>query len=157
MLHTISRFCRCSLSKPPFRDRNRKLFDLTRPQARTFSVNLFPDKRKSADTVKQACHSADMTELHTQPIKHKSPRRECDRVAECLVSRRITAFLVAFAFCVYPFADIRPTVRVSLQTFAFKRSKSADRRCADYAPKCIATSYALIIPCAQCARLLFSV
>ena len=63
---------------------------------------------------------------------------------------------MSLALAVKPFADIRPAVRVALQAFAFERSKTADNWCANYAPKCITTSYTLIIPCAQCARLLFS-
>ena len=103
----------------------RELLDLTRPEARSASVELLPDEREAADAVEQARHCGVALVVRAEPFEHPFPRRDRDRVAESLISNRVRG-LASFTFFVDPFADARPSVREALQALTFERCEAAD-------------------------------
>lgn len=63
------------LTKLFFRHRHGELLNLACPQAAPFSVQLLPDKRESADPIKQTRHSGVPLVLGAQSFQHPFPGR----------------------------------------------------------------------------------
>lgn len=135
------------LSKMIFCYRNRKRLNFACPNTASFTVELLPDVRKTSDAVKKTCHRSVSLVNRAQPLEYPLPRRDCNAVTEGFIPRRVAALRVLFAIAIDPAADIGPSIRVTLQAFAFKRCKASNDACVAHLPRVGSPSISRVCEC----------